>query len=363
MKQTLRLRGELCPKNKQCAKILYTIFIAFTIVLVSCVCTRAQVSASSQEAGPAAEAVSEIKPLEIGDTIPDALWNMPLNMVKAEQEGTSTVTLNDYKGKLIILDFWATWCSSCIAEMPKIHSMAKEFENELIVLPVTKEDEAKATNFLKNNSALKDLDIVSVIGKNELGTYFPHRWLPHMVWIAMDGTVLATSSSNEVTEENIKSALESKVRDLSKIDIDYNQHLFSDPALKDKNTLVYSVFIKGYQPGLPVGNIFRKTEDGKVHGLAIYNATIGTIYSRLYRFLGEKALKDDIVLKVKDPSAIWYNEELSKDREWRENNLYTYELTLPVDQADFLFKRMIEDMDRYSGYHSRIENGRIELSD
>ncbi len=59
MKQTLRLRGELCPKTKPNTKILYTIFITFTIVLVSCVCTRAQVSASSQEAGPAAEAVKQ----------------------------------------------------------------------------------------------------------------------------------------------------------------------------------------------------------------------------------------------------------------------------------------------------------------
>src|SRR5690606_24670319 len=56
----------------------------------------------------------EIRPLQVGDTIPEELWNLPLEVVN-HPDGKETITLNDYRDKkLIILDFWATWCKSCI---------------------------------------------------------------------------------------------------------------------------------------------------------------------------------------------------------------------------------------------------------
>ncbi len=37
-----------------------------------------------------------------------------------------TIRLNDYKGKVIVVDFWATWCPPCREETPKLVSIAKE---------------------------------------------------------------------------------------------------------------------------------------------------------------------------------------------------------------------------------------------
>ena len=38
-------------------------------------------------------------------------------------------TINDFKGKVIVMDVWATWCSSCLKNMPKFMELTKEFEN------------------------------------------------------------------------------------------------------------------------------------------------------------------------------------------------------------------------------------------
>ena len=38
-------------------------------------------------------------------------------------------TLSEYKGKVIVIDVWATWCSSCLAKMPAFIEMSKEFAN------------------------------------------------------------------------------------------------------------------------------------------------------------------------------------------------------------------------------------------
>src|SRR5690554_4888812 len=77
-----------------------------------------------------------IKPLGVGDVIPDELWDMSLRIVNHPQE-TETIVLNDFKGKLIILDFWGTFCGSCIAAMPGIAEIQQRHVDNMVVIPVS----------------------------------------------------------------------------------------------------------------------------------------------------------------------------------------------------------------------------------
>ena len=43
-------------------------------------------------------------------------------------------TINDFKGKVIVMDIWATWCSSCLKNMPKFMELIKEFEGNKDVI-------------------------------------------------------------------------------------------------------------------------------------------------------------------------------------------------------------------------------------
>ena len=42
------------------------------------------------------------------------------------------VTLSDYTGKVVVLDFWATWCGPCISSFPKMQELVNEFEDEKV---------------------------------------------------------------------------------------------------------------------------------------------------------------------------------------------------------------------------------------
>jgi cytochrome c-type biogenesis protein len=62
--------------------------------------------------------------------------------------------LSDYKGKVILLNFWATWCPPCRKELPDLSEIAKEFKGknfELIGISVD-ENPVALVNFLKSNS-------------------------------------------------------------------------------------------------------------------------------------------------------------------------------------------------------------------
>ena len=71
------------------------------------------------------------------------------------------VDLLDYKGKLVILNFWATWCAPCKDEMPSLDNLQETLgPNKLKIFPIniSQEDLAKTEYFFKELN-IKNLDI------------------------------------------------------------------------------------------------------------------------------------------------------------------------------------------------------------
>lgn len=66
-----------------------------------------------------------------------------------------TVKLSDYKGKKVILNFWAVWCKYCLMEMPDFNELNKEFakDNNAVILAVdVQESEEKVKEYLTSNN-------------------------------------------------------------------------------------------------------------------------------------------------------------------------------------------------------------------
>ncbi len=69
------------------------------------------------------------------------------NVVLTDSKGREW-KLADTRGKVVILNFWATWCEPCRAEMPSLQSIADLYGNELVVLAVNfKERDARVNQF------------------------------------------------------------------------------------------------------------------------------------------------------------------------------------------------------------------------
>tara|TARA_B100000809_G_C15112950_1_gene521311 strand:+ start:794 stop:1381 length:588 start_codon:yes stop_codon:yes gene_type:complete len=60
----------------------------------------------------------------------------------------NTVNMRNYRGKVIFLNFWATWCMPCVAELPSINKLYNQFKNEDIVfLLISRENPEKVKNY------------------------------------------------------------------------------------------------------------------------------------------------------------------------------------------------------------------------
>lgn len=55
-------------------------------------------------------------------------------------DGTAAA-LHDYKGKIVLLNFWATWCTPCIAEWPQFIKLAQAMPDDLVILTISIDDD------------------------------------------------------------------------------------------------------------------------------------------------------------------------------------------------------------------------------
>lgn len=70
------------------------------------------------------------------------------------QDGDKKIALHDFKGKVVVLNFWATWCPPCVEEMPSLVSMQSKLKDRGVeVLAVSVDvDERAYQKFLRDHN-------------------------------------------------------------------------------------------------------------------------------------------------------------------------------------------------------------------
>lgn len=106
------------------------------------------------------------------------------------------VSLADFKGKPVIVDFWGTWCPPCRAALPHLVDLYEKHDGELVVLGVNFEAQAGAETYEEAKEQLagflkvEPLPYPCLHGENELTTQVPgFQGFPTMVFVGKDGTV------------------------------------------------------------------------------------------------------------------------------------------------------------------------------
>jgi thiol-disulfide isomerase/thioredoxin len=64
---------------------------------------------------------------------------------------TEDFDFNQAKGKLVIVNFWATWCVPCVAEMPSLQALYEDYGDQVVFLLVTSDKLNKVKPFLKEH--------------------------------------------------------------------------------------------------------------------------------------------------------------------------------------------------------------------
>lgn len=201
-----------------------------------------------------AEGQNEIKPLEVGNSIPEELWHLPLQVT--DKNGTNkTVSLDEHRGKLILLDFWSTWCPSCIRGFPKLEKLQQEFGEKIKIILVnsmqTKDTDDRIKQTLKRyrNNYGYEIKLDYILFDTLFQAMFPHRILPHFVWIDSQEKFRANSYSEAINRVNIKAAIDGDFGNIHQKDDFALNRADSDLSRGYSANVKFSARFTGYTEG------------------------------------------------------------------------------------------------------------------
>jgi thiol-disulfide isomerase/thioredoxin len=123
--------------------------------------------------------------LKVGDTPP------PLGR---------SVNLRDYRGKIVIISFWASWCPPCRKEMSMLARLqAAATRDKLVIFAVNWQEDPEV--FWKIQRALRGVDLTLVSDSSgNIGSKYDVDSIPHMVIVGRDGRIAAIHAGYRESE-------------------------------------------------------------------------------------------------------------------------------------------------------------------
>lgn len=152
------------------------VFLLFTGIF-TCLMTQSQTSKKT----------FAFQELKVGDT----MYDLSLGSIINNNTGKSR--FSEFKGKLVILDFWNSFCASCIEGFPKMAAIQQKFGEQVQVILVNPDEDAEVIKKRLKLSSLNDIipkNIPVIVDAKDLVQLFPTKGeTGYHVWIDKDGVI------------------------------------------------------------------------------------------------------------------------------------------------------------------------------
>lgn len=266
-------------------------------------------------------------------------------------------SFSDFKGKPVILDFWATWCQPCVAMLPKMVSIQKQFGNALQIILVNQETEERAEAFFSRMQKISPIDLPCELKNTDLFKSFGVQSVPNYVWINKEGIICAVTDHEALTTENISSFIKNdKINIETKPNVAEQPYDYNLPLLSgnngDVNILQYHSIITGYYSG-QVTRYSTPMSKSRYKGRRVMacNCPVDLLYRIAYSSpeypYGFPSSRT--IYQIKDTTVYKINPD------WKDTtDLYCYELIVPERKATHIYEIMRQDMERYFGFYGTV---------
>lgn len=138
------------------------------IIFILCLCLFLAACAKKEETAP----------LKVGDDARDFTATL--------MDG-STFQLSEQQGRAVLLNFWATWCGPCVAELPAFSRLTEAYGDRIALLAVNcGEDEQTVKSFLEKNGYTFP---VALDLEGKIAELYPTDGIPYTLILSADGKV------------------------------------------------------------------------------------------------------------------------------------------------------------------------------
>lgn len=114
-----------------------------------------------------------------------------------------TVRTSDFEGKVVLIDFWETWCKPCLASFPTMQQLLEEYPDDFAVLAVNPEfadSKENAQQFIASN----DYEFAYLLDRNNLNEKLGVQTIPFKAYVDADGNFIKTSVGSYGADKDYK---------------------------------------------------------------------------------------------------------------------------------------------------------------
>jgi peroxiredoxin len=271
--------------------------------------------------------------VKMGDAVPDYQFEKVLNYSK------STINLREAKGKILIIEFWGTWCGPCIPYLEHLNELQQKFKEEILVVGISDDTEERLNKFL-----LKRPVTIPLVADpmNKSAKYFQVKAFPQTFVADKNGEIIAITHPSEITEEKIKDLVVGK-----KVEIATHISI-SEPSIDYFNADPKTIFSFAIKPMIDSvrGNISKKGND--IFQDRRYSLINGTT-DQFIREIFQRTYSRTLILVDK------------KQFEFKPENRFCFDIIVPEeDKADF-YKIAQEEVKRRFKYKIYTEEKMVDV--
>src|SRR5882724_1330358 len=312
---------------------------------------------------------SKLMEPEVGKPCPEFAFD------KIDFYGQKRVTLNDFKGKWLVLDFWDLHCSSCISSFPVVSAEQKKFKDSIQFLMVAgqfeKDERSLYTNYRKN----WHLEMPCAFDSN-LFKSFNVGLLPHTIIVDPKGIVRVITA--KPTASKLTELLDGKSPIFITASFDHGHEdkkrrkynpffpfLIQGNGGVDSDFL-YRSLLSNWTPGTPLYEqekmVYSESENNVFHHpgrFELCGTTVSRLYSAAYLGRWGFAMDDSAFYGKLWPKPIFEVQDstLLKLDVITGKNYYCYSLVIPPSKAkrEYMMRIMQNDLKNYFGYDVSIQ--------
>lgn len=157
--------------------------------------------------------------LELGDRVDLKIYGVDLSKAVFIKNDKDQKLTKSIEGKIIIFDFWDTWCTTCMQKFPEMERLQQKFDDKIqIFLVNTRETKEEIKKRFRSNSRdikegkyrLPNLPSIVDVDAMRLNKVFPHRFVPFHVWIDKDNIIKVLGPAENTYAGKISDLIEGK---------------------------------------------------------------------------------------------------------------------------------------------------------